>query len=97
MTDRKKLLRNAKTGNYEAQLELACHYDFEFPKDRRRAIYWYQKSATQGNAEAQNFFAECLRDGVGTKISKREAFKWFKLAAEQGESDAQVSLGYSYF
>jgi TPR repeat protein len=92
MSQRSELLSKARDGDAAAQFELACHYDFEPPKDRRRAVYWYRKAAEQGHAESQNHLGECLRDGAGTQQSCKEALTWFRRAAEQGNADAQVSL-----
>src|ERR1700730_4832077 len=52
---RKELLPKARAGDANAQFDLGCAYDFERPKRRDRAIYWYQKAAEQGHAEAQNY------------------------------------------
>ena len=90
---RREILAKARIGDPDAQYELACDYDFEPPKDRRRAVHWYRKAAEQGHAEAQNLLAECLRDGVGVQKSPKEAVAWFRRAAEQRIADAQLSLG----
>ena len=75
------------------QFELACAYDFERPKKRRLAVYWYHKAAEQGHATAQNYLGESYRDGWTVKRDVRKAIRWFRLAAEQDESYAQLSLG----
>ncbi len=75
---RRELLKNARAGNSDDQLELACDYGFKRPKDRWRAAFWYRKAAENGNVEAQNYFAECLREGVRVKKSRKEAAIWFR-------------------
>ncbi|MCA9028839.1 MAG: sel1 repeat family protein [Planctomycetaceae bacterium] len=97
MSDRRQLLQLAHEGNSEAQFDLACAYDFDIPKDHKRAVRWYRKAADQGHAEAQNLLAECLREGVGTRKSNKEAVYWFRQSALQGYADAQVSLGYALY
>lgn len=97
MHHRKELLAKAKSGDPLAQYNLACDYEFEKPKDERRARYWYRMAAQQGNTDAQNALAEFLRDGAGGHLSRREAVHWFRLAAAGGNADAQVNLGFALF
>src|SRR5437588_11363075 len=97
MSLRREFLSKARAGDSDAQFEVACAYDFDPPKDRRRAVYWYRKAAEQGHAEAQTYLGETLRDGVGAQKSWKKAAIWFRRAAEQGDADAQVSLGYALF
>ena len=94
---RKRLLPLARGGDPESQYELGCVYDFDPPKDRRRAFRWYLCAAEQGHSEAQNLLAEMYREGIATPVNRRRAMEWFRRAAEQGNSDAQVSLGYALF
>ena len=94
-SERQRLLPLARAGDVEAQFDLACEYDFERPKDQRRAYRWYLCAAEQGHAEAQELLAETLRDGA--KPNLREAVKWFRRAAEQGNPGPQLSLGYALF
>ncbi|MFQ5607989.1 MAG: tetratricopeptide repeat protein, partial [Candidatus Zixiibacteriota bacterium] len=81
MRDRETLLKRARLGNRNVQFELACNYYHYAPKDRRRAVYWYRKSASQGHAEAQYYLADCLAYGIGVRKSKREAVRWLMQAA----------------
>ena len=73
MSRRTEMLAAARTGNADAQFTLACDYDFELPKDRKRASYWYRRAAEQGLAEAQNFLGESLRE-----VSEEEAIAWLQ-------------------
>jgi len=61
----------------------------EFEAARR----WFQQSAVQGNAFAQNQFGVMLRDGKGGSQNQVEASKWFGRAAAQGFALAQLNLG----
>lgn len=97
MASRAELLKTARSGNADAQFELGCAYDFDHPKKKRAAIFWYHKAAEQGHAKAQNFLGESYRNGDNVKQSLTEAIKWFRLAAAQGEPDAQLSLGALLF
>ena len=94
---RRTLALAARTGDIDAQFELARAYDFERPKDRRRAIHWYTKAAEQGHPRAQNYLGESHRDGWSVPKDKREAVRWFRAAAEGGDIDAMLSLGYALF
>ena len=96
MTERKSLLKRARTGNRNSQYKLACSYDFDLPKDRRRAAYWYRKVAEQGHAEAQFRLGFAYRHGFHIPQDDAEAVKWFRKAAEQGVAKAQVMLGLMY-
>jgi TPR repeat protein len=88
---RRALSVRARGGDVEAQFELAQEYDYDPPKDRRRAAYWYGKAAERGHAGAQNDLGEFLRD---EKRNYRAAVPLFRRAAEQGIDEAQVSLGF---
>lgn len=94
---RSELLQKARLGDARAQFELGCDYDFESPKNRRPAVFWYRKAAERGYSEAQNYLPECLRAGIGVRKSVKEAAGWFRKAAEKGDVDAQVSLGCQLF
>jgi TPR repeat protein len=53
-------------------------------------------SASMGYIPAIFHTAECLADGIGTKINRRLAFKKFKEAATLGYNDALFPLGRCY-
>ncbi|HMP01852.1 MAG TPA: serine/threonine-protein kinase, partial [Gemmatales bacterium] len=52
--------------------------------------------AEAGYAPAQNYFARCLRQGVGVPRDPMQAVWWFVAAAEQGHPAAQFELGHCY-
>ncbi|MDI3503220.1 MAG: uncharacterized protein PWP64_156, partial [Candidatus Cloacimonadota bacterium] len=54
-TDINKLIHDALRGNAEAQYILGVCYDIGegVDKNPKQAVYWYEKAANQGNAEAQ--------------------------------------------
>ena len=60
------------------------------------AVKWYQKSADQGDASAQNKLGECYYYGHGVSQSYVNAAKWYRKSADQGYAFAQFSLGYCY-
>ena len=54
-----------------------------------KAVYWYTRSANQGNTIAQNNLGAMYFTGEGIKESKTEAYKWFFIAGELGNDDAR--------
>ena len=66
-------------------------------QSNEKALYWYRKSAAQGNSESEynlgNVYAQEL---LGIKTDYRKAFQWYRKAALQGHSSAQNNLGVLY-
>ena len=48
------------------------------------AVYWYRKSASSGNVQAQYNLAVCLEKGWGANKSVIAAYSWYSKAAEKG-------------
>jgi uncharacterized protein len=59
---------------------------------QEKALFWFQKSAEQGNYLAQ---AE-LSNHYQTGANDDQTFKWFRLDAEHGHGPAQYHLGVMY-
>ena len=52
---------------------------------------WFQKSAEQGNVNAQGTLGLCYESGWwGVSQNQVEAMKWFRMAAEQGNYGRSV-------
>ncbi|MFM5236634.1 tetratricopeptide repeat protein [Aeromonas veronii] len=89
-----KIKQAAQKGEPEAQRTLGWMYSngFEVPQSDEKAIFWYEKSAEQGNAKAQFF--------LGVRLASRgdnsQAYSWYTKAANQGDADAQFALGVMY-
>ena len=49
-----------------------------------KAIYWYKKSAEQGQKEAQNNLANIYKNGNGIDKDMDKAIYWYKKSAKQG-------------
>ena len=60
------------------------------------AIYWYRKSADQGNALAQCNLGYCYKYGEGVTQDSVEAVRWYRKSADQGHATAQCNLGIRY-
>ncbi len=67
----------AQSGNPEAQFNLGLmyHSGAAGPMDETEAVRWYQKSAENGYAKAQEFLAVAYREG------------WFGLPRDSSKSD----------
>ena len=59
-----------------------------------KALYWYNKAAMQGYAQAQFNLGLYYENGWGTLSDPQQAIKWYKKAAEQGMTKAQVNLAH---
>jgi TPR repeat protein len=68
-----------------------------FPKDPKKAIQYYETSATLGNARAQYELGSFYLLGEEVKEDRDKAVRLFRLAANQGNRPALVSLGNCYF
>ena len=69
---------------------------YDDKRDYKKAVYWYQKAAEQGNAEAQVRLGEMYYWGQGVARDYKKAKYWFQKAAEQGNAIAQYYLGKMY-
>ena len=54
--------------------------------DYAHARSWYEKAATQGNSNAQNYLGLLYLNGVGVQKDDAQARSWFEKAAAQGDS-----------
>src|SRR5436305_6550150 len=54
-------------------------------KNLKKAFYWYQKAAKNGNKNAMNNLAICYENGEGTEKNLEKAFYWYQKAAENGK------------
>lgn len=64
--------------------------------DLEKAIYWYQKSAQQGDANGLYRLGRCYYKGNGVDQDYVQAVKCYEKAAEQGNVDALQSLALCY-
>jgi serine/threonine protein kinase len=65
-------------------------------KDPAEALQWFQKSAAQGHAPAQNSLGSLYGRGEGVERNDREAVQWYRKAAEQENPLGQCNLGTMY-
>ena len=61
-----------------------------------KALYWFERSANRGYAEAQVKIAEYYYHGIGTQVDKLSSVYWLEQATVQGNCHAQVTLAKMY-
>ena len=83
-----------------AQNELAIRY-FKgtggATKNFEKAVYWYTKSANNGNRYAQNNLAYAYLNGNGTSVDKSKALYWFEQSGNQHFHSAALMAGKMYY
>jgi TPR repeat protein len=62
------------------------------PQDYNKAVHWIQKSADQGDAEAQAALGYMYAKGQGVPQDNAEAVHWYSKAADQGNPKAKRAL-----
>ena len=59
-------------------------------------LFYAQRAAVQGNAQAQFDLGLMYAKGDGVRRSEREAFKWFHKAARNNHTEAKFYMGLSF-
>ena len=85
----------ADAGESEAMLWLGGHYR-SYAKDLKKALKWYQKGATAGNASCMVWVGEAYSKGEGVGKDYVKAVEWFRKAAEAGHSTAMLEVAFVY-
>ena len=65
-------------------------------KDSFENLYWYSRTAKNGNLEAQLFLGDFYINGIELSKNFALAFEFFYLASENGNPKAQCSIGIIY-
>lgn len=89
----------AVDGSSDAQYELAAFYlenDIaETEEIDNPGVYWMNRAALGGNANAANEMGYCLLHGqCGVPIDAPAALQWFRVAAQLGEPLGSYNAGY---
>lgn len=71
-------------------------YEFDEQGRYNEALYWYRKSAAQGDMFAKYNIGLMYHNGTGVKQDYIEAMHWFRKAAKQDYSGAQYNIGLMY-
>ena len=66
--------------------------NFSISKNHKKAVYWYEKSAKHGDAQAQNNLGLCYALGYGVSKDIKKAKYWLQKAADQGNENAKKAL-----
>ncbi len=88
-------LKRAKTGDRNAQLQLAWMYENGrgVERDETQALAWFLQSAAAGHPEAQFNAGFYYYAGRAVRQNYAEALHWFRRSADAGNSSAQAYLG----
>lgn len=83
------------------QMCLASFYDqgeeaYYVGQNKKRAAYWYERSAMNGFVSAYSFIGICYRDGEGVSKDLRKALEWFQKGSEANDSRCQYFLADMY-
>ena len=62
------------------------------PRDRAKAVYWYEKGAQGGDLSAQYYFGRALVKGEGIAMDISRGRAWLKKAADRKHTLAQQEL-----
>ncbi|MGA7658125.1 MAG: tetratricopeptide repeat protein [Methylocella sp.] len=91
----KSLLEKAKSGDAEAQFDLAVRYAEGDAAERNYelAAQWYGKAAEQGLAVAEYRLASLYEKGLGVSQDMQRAKNLYQRAAEKGNTRAMHNLG----
>ena len=90
----------AQQGDGQAQYALGTLYEQGYPgvdQDLAKAIIWYEKSAAQGVASAENNLALIHATGRGVERDPATALRLWLSAANKGHVQAQYNAGLAFF
>jgi TPR repeat protein len=95
----KMITTAAQRGNDGSQVLLAVMYlngDGGYAKDDKRAAYWFEQAAQQGNGYAQKMLGDLYAQGRGVPQNLKLTADWREKAAKRGNIQAQLLLGKMY-
>lgn len=62
-------------------------------RDYKTAAMWLEKSANDGDSEAQFTLGTIYQRGLGVEKNNTTAIMWYRKAANQGHRNARKQLG----
>jgi len=65
-------------------------------KDYKKAAYWFEKAALQGDWKSQKRLGFMFKKGEGVEQDYDQALYWLEKAALQGDKAATATMGYLY-
>lgn len=84
--------KRAQNGDATSQLIVGRKY-LEL-QNIAQALYWFEKSAAQGNVEAQMHLGDAYAYGKGVSVDIVKAHMWLSLAAARGGYEAKFRFEY---
>ena len=90
--DISELTRKAEKGDSQAQYEIGMVYRYGTPISYELAMFWFEKSAKQGNSDSQCELGLGYSQGKGSEIDEDKSIYWFNISADQGNVVAQHNL-----
>ncbi len=84
--------KRARKGDAASQLIVGIRY-LEL-QNFSQALHWFEKSAAQGNVEAQIHLGDAYARGKGVSVDFIKAHMWLSLAAAKGGYEAKFRLQY---
>lgn len=101
-TGAKYIRKAAKNGIKDANLAMACLYEFGeeetgIKQSDTLAVKNYKIAARKGSKKAQLKLAKIYKEGLlGLKESPKESFKWYLVLAEGGDTSVAFNVAFSY-
>ena len=92
--DLNQLINKANSGDIQAQLRIADHYDMS--GQYKQAVQWLQKAANLNNAAAQRMLADYYDQGRGVNQDYQLAFTLYGKAAAQNDAAAILAMSNYY-
>jgi TPR repeat protein len=92
------MLRKAQAGDSKAQNDVAAYYreGYSVQRDYQKAIYWYRKSAAQGDPVGLYGLGQCYAMGIGVSQNSQIAAGYILSAAQKGLREAQQAIAFMY-
>lgn len=92
------MLRKAQAGDSKAQNDVAAYYreGYGVQRDYQKAIYWYRKSAAQGDPVGLYGLGQCYAMGIGVSQNSQIAAGYILSAAQKGLREAQQAIAFMY-
>lgn len=98
-TAQQKMLREAESGDVNAQLSLGYAFLYgedDIQPDAQKAFYYYNLAAAQNNPVAINNLGSLYYSGIGTDVNIGKAMDMFEKAQQLGNVEAAVNLAFLY-
>lgn len=82
-----------KNGLAQFTLGLIEQLGWGRPQNPVAACEWFARAAQASIPSAQQFFGDCLAQGIGRKVDGPAAVQWYQAAADQGLAGASCAAG----